>query len=398
MDEEEDCASDCPICFERFEETGDRSSRVLPCGGIICEKCITELIEDNAIDCPECGSQHEVENGVISFPKKVTAPVHSEPDATTGDTSQTSEQPGTTGSGTVPAEGDGEEGSGEAEEEMCKEHGKHPSIYCKDPYCQKAILLLQRDHPDQDDVVDAEDEEVETLFTRLDSVLKLLTVLKRKIISAKRDIEQKNKTCLQRMKSKQQEMVNTLPAKEEILSLIRKRFQELENGASDQMTKLNTNIDNEVTAVDERLTMLDSIKETTHTTNFSHADITNRLETIKSIEAQVQSNVSDALTLKYLEYHEKPATKDTLKRLCNQLKEKDFSAKLAVAEDVESLCGYLRQRETCVHLTIEDDADDDDVIIVDVQIPRKAPEDRPTQFGSCPYSGMNYFYVILNVQ
>ena len=83
---------------------------------------------------------------------------------------------------------------------------------------------------------------------------------------------------------------------------------------------------------------------------------------------------------------------DTLKRLCNQLKEKDFSAKLAVAEDVESLCGYLRQRETCVHLTIEDDADDDDVIIVDVQIPRKAPEERPTQFGSYPYSGMKCIF------
>ena len=229
MDEEEDTSSDCLICFERFEETGDRLARVLPCGGILCEKCISELVEENAIDCPECGSQHDAENGVISFPKRFTAPVESVPDAAANsNTSQTSEQPQTTG--TARVEGDGGEGSGEAEEEMCKEHGKHPSIYCKDPYCQKTILLLQRDHPDQDDVVDAEDEEVETLFTRLDSVLKLLTVLKRKITSAKRDIELKNKTCLQRMKAKQQEMVKALPGEEEILSLIRKDFRNWKTG------------------------------------------------------------------------------------------------------------------------------------------------------------------------
>ena len=178
-------------------------------------------------------------------------------------------------------------------------------------------------------------------------------------------------------------MVKALPREEEVVNLLRHRFEELTKGASDQMIKLNTNIDNEVTAIDEHLNMLDSIKETTHTTSITHTDITKELETIKNIETRVKGNISDALTLKYLEYNERPGAAE---RLCSQLKgKKDVCERLSIAEDVEILCGYLRQRDTCVHLAEE--AEDDDLIVVDVQIAKKGLENKSRQQGSTSLNG-----------
>ena len=323
MDEEDDAESACPNCFEFFEETGDHNPRILPCGGIICEKCVEELIADGAIECPECGSDHPAENGIQSFPERLS-----------GQGETPNEPPPLVPQQDTPQEEDIDD------ESRCKEHGIHLSIYCKEPYCQKAILLLQTQ---EEDVVDAEDEQFDTLFSRLESVTKLLTSLKTKIVKAKQEIDQRNKTCLETLKRKQEQMVKALPRVEEVVNLLRHRFEELTKGASDQMTKLNTNIDSEVTAIDEHLNMLDSIKETTHTTSVTRTDITKELETIKNIETQVKGNISDALTLKYLEYNERPGAAESLARLCSQLKgKKDVCERLSIAEDVESLRGYLR--------------------------------------------------------
>ena len=368
MDGEDDEESACPICFESFDEKGDNIPRLLPCGGVICEKCIAELIADNVIECPECGSDHTAEGGIQSFPERSSSHADGATDASNEPSPQSQEE---------------EKEEEVTDETRCKEHGVNPSIYCKESYCQKAVLLLQTQ---EQDIVDAEDEQFDTLFSSLESATKLLTCLKTKIVNAKEEIDKKNTTCLEKLKSKQEEMVKALPREEEISNLLRERFNELTKGASDQMARLNTNIDNEVTAIDEHLNMLDSIKETTHTTSITRTDITKELETIRSIEAQVKSNVSDTLTLKYLEYHERPVAAEGLAGLCAQLKKKDFCEKLSIAEDVESLCGYLRQRETCVHLVQE--AEDDDVIVVDVQIAKKGPEDRPRQQGTSFLSGI----------
>ena len=148
MDEKDDAESACPICFESFEETGDHNPRILPCGGIICEKCVEELIADGAIECPECGSDHPAENGCQSFPERVSGQGDSS-------TETPNEPPPLAPQQDTPQEKDIED------ESRCKEHGIHPSIYCKEPYCQKAILLLQTQ---EEDVVDAEDEQFDTLF------------------------------------------------------------------------------------------------------------------------------------------------------------------------------------------------------------------------------------------
>ena len=69
MEDGEDDITNCPVCFEDYGETGDHLPRILPCYHTVCEKCIGELLQDDALDCPECRVNHLAGNGVKIFPQ-----------------------------------------------------------------------------------------------------------------------------------------------------------------------------------------------------------------------------------------------------------------------------------------------------------------------------------------
>ena len=59
----------CPVCFEEFEEDGDRVPRLLPCSHTLCHTCMDQCIRDNRLECPTCRIRHEVGNEEMSFPQ-----------------------------------------------------------------------------------------------------------------------------------------------------------------------------------------------------------------------------------------------------------------------------------------------------------------------------------------
>ena len=90
--------------------------REIPCGGFLCENCITELLEDrDVLDCPECGLEHSCPEGIRNFP---TASIFDNIRNAADETSNI---------------------------ENCKEHGTEASIYCQEPFCRKAVHSRRRD-------------------------------------------------------------------------------------------------------------------------------------------------------------------------------------------------------------------------------------------------------------
>ena len=63
-----DC-TDCPVCFDAYEENGDHVPRILQCFHAVCEKCVKRLIHDGSLECPECRAKHIADSGVLSFPQ-----------------------------------------------------------------------------------------------------------------------------------------------------------------------------------------------------------------------------------------------------------------------------------------------------------------------------------------
>ena len=69
MEDEIDDSTHCLICFEHYEETGDRLPRLLPCTHTLCHICVRELIIRNTLVCPQDRQGHPALQGARSFPQ-----------------------------------------------------------------------------------------------------------------------------------------------------------------------------------------------------------------------------------------------------------------------------------------------------------------------------------------
>ena len=52
------------VCFNDFEENGDNVPRILPCSHTLCHTCLSQMIRQNKIECPECREKHEVKKEI----------------------------------------------------------------------------------------------------------------------------------------------------------------------------------------------------------------------------------------------------------------------------------------------------------------------------------------------
>ena len=137
MAEEDDCTT-CYVCLEDFEESGRHVPRILPCHHSVCEKCLGQLPEGNHLNCPECRAKHHFDGDIRNFPQNkyilsyirrmVSLKIRQE---------------------------------GAFRYDICPEHVRDLSLYCRDPQCRSVIcqLCLLKEHR-MHDVVDI--EEVET--------------------------------------------------------------------------------------------------------------------------------------------------------------------------------------------------------------------------------------------
>ena len=318
----------CQVCFESYEENGEHLPRIMPCAGLICEKCIKELLDGSSIDCPECGSKHAAKNGVQSFPQTVLprAKKKAKPTDKFNDN------------------------------ERCKKHGKDACIKCKEPYCARAVLSFLQDHCKVKEEADAEEEEFETLFSELEAVGRNLRSYKTRILVAKEKLEKKQTTCIGKMKNRKKEIKKILPKTGQISKILDKSFTEPIKLISDQMTKISEKIDKEVVAIDKKLVLLDGVKELTDETA-THDDIKSSLNIITRIAEHLRVYWSEEKTYNYLEYSTGQMNVVGI----------NFSA----AEEIKRLCGHLTQKQMHVKFSIEDDdytesesSSDDDIEMI----------------------------------
>ena len=67
MAEEINDLTQCPVCFESYEEDGDHIPRILPCHCTLCQACIGKLLRNNVLECPQDRQKHRAEKGIKTF-------------------------------------------------------------------------------------------------------------------------------------------------------------------------------------------------------------------------------------------------------------------------------------------------------------------------------------------
>ena len=61
--------TECSVCYENYEQDGEKCPKLLPCSHTVCLRCLRHLGQSFYMRCPECRKSHRVPiEGVSGFP------------------------------------------------------------------------------------------------------------------------------------------------------------------------------------------------------------------------------------------------------------------------------------------------------------------------------------------
>ena len=220
----------CPVCFESYDENGDHIPRILPCHCTLCQSCIGRLIKNNVLECPQDRAKHAANKGVKSFSQNKYILAYLKRELKEKDLKY----------------------------EECQEHNMKIVLFCKDESCQLGIcpVCMSENHISHD-VVNILGGEKKKLNEKIDPLIQNLYIYNEQILTAKQKIEQESDKIIKQVKTRKEEL-----------------FKELDE-------KVVNNNDN--------ITTLNDIREKTSKSK-SHSDIKNKIEFVELIEDLSRTN------------------------------------------------------------------------------------------------------------
>ena len=163
MAEEINELTQCPVCFESYDENGDHIPRILPCHCTLCQSCIGQLIKNNVLECPQDRTKHAANNGVKSFSQNKYILAYLKKEVK----------------------------QNELEYDECTVHKMKLVLYCKENICQKAVcpVCMSEQHLSHK-VVNILEEERSKLYAEIDPIVENLTRHNDEILRAKQQVLQ----------------------------------------------------------------------------------------------------------------------------------------------------------------------------------------------------------------
>ena len=251
----------CQICFENFEENGDRVPRILPCRHTVCESCIKGMIQGNKIICPECREEHQAKKQGKSFQqnKYILAQVSRK------------------------KKNEKDEGP---KVDMCPQHKKEIIFFCEEDDCKKAICktCLTKEHK-KHDVVDIEDKKKEALLKNIENTKKDLTQKISILFQAKDDVQRKTKLTVNGLNKAKEEM--------------NKKFDVMIKETENKMKDATARIDSDVAMINENNVLLGQMRNNIAAEREATLECLNDgQETVAELRSTVKVNICGTKTFK----------------------------------------------------------------------------------------------------
>ena len=220
----------CPVCFESYDENGDYNPRILPCHCTLCQSCIGQLIKNNVLECPQDREKHAANKGVKSFSQNKYILAFLKRKLKEKD----------------------------LEYEECQEHNMKIVLFCKEASCQLGFcpVCMSENHISHD-VVNILGQDKKKLNEKIDPLIQNLYIYNEQILTAKQKIEQESDKIIKQVKTRKEEI-----------------FKELDEKV------VNNNDD---------IATLNDIREKTSKSK-SHSDIMNKIEFVELIEDLSRTN------------------------------------------------------------------------------------------------------------
>ena len=275
----------CEVCFSDYEESGDHVPRILPCSHTLCHMCIGQMIRRNRIECPECREKHETKKEIReSFPQNKYILTNIKRKAA-------SKLDETYAVGT------------------CEEHGKELILFCRETKCMKPICptCLTKSHFGHK-VFEIEEERKEVFVKKnIESLTENLGKRRSVILSAKEDTGRKIEKVLTDLKR----------MKEQIDNIIKE--------VEDQQKEVNTQVTDEVSAINENITLLTNIRDNA-ASEPRYDEIMKNLDTVRTISESVEQHLSGKRTYRYFSDREDSGLEEIIR---NNIVQKEMTVDLS---------------------------------------------------------------------
>ena len=289
-----DNTTNCPVCYEDFEENGDHVPRILQCFHTVCEKCIKQLMKENTLECPECRTKHAAANGFLSFPqnKYVISVLRRNEEVETSD-----------------------------QFEKCESHNREVSLFCNDTNCQKPIcsLCMLKDHKNHDikDFEEIFEEKCDAILANLISLKTELETKKERYMVTKEVLRKETMACVEKMRECKKKYMET--------------FDAMIKEATEQMEEMDEDIDEGATAIDTNLKLLTKMEDDIHT--WTYEELKNSQEKVDEIAEDVSLKLSLLLEHKYPTY-----TESSVEDACGKLSKMEINPSMLKTRGLLNYC------------------------------------------------------------
>ena len=282
---------ECPICNYDFTENDEHVPRILPCYHTLCEACVKEILEDETtLVCPYCSEEHEANNGFLTFQQNKYI------------LQQLCKKP-------TP------------EKTHFDKCGKHDGnscdlfcVTCTTSICSKCLSRYHRKH-DVMDLQDLKEEKCENLFANIQNVQEVLKTNKDKFLAKQRELTQNTESCA----------IDIGKQKEEFLKIFDKMIEKV----TDHLLTTNSEIEDEISSIDDRIMYLRSIKNETSAEVSSYEEITNRTIRVHEMSMNLRDSLLETPFCTYFEYRWNRIAKEEAEKLNENLIVKETSVQLS---------------------------------------------------------------------
>ena len=245
MATEEEGITNCPVCFEAYEENGNHIPRILPCFHTVCENCIKQLMTENTLGCPECRTKRPAANGILSFLQNKYVISISRRNAQFG---------------------------------SCEIHNRVINLYCNESNCQHPIcsLCLVSEHIRHDIKYFEQlcEQTRNMLSADLVSLKAKLQGARERFMASRRILKKETETCIKNIQIEKKKQMR------------KKSFDKMIKKAKEQMKGMDRVISEGVTVIDSKIHFLANAEENTiHVGKFD--DLKRTLENISGIKNSI---------------------------------------------------------------------------------------------------------------
>ena len=146
------------------------------------------------------------------------------------------------------------------------------------------------------------------MHAKLDSAAEKLELRKNKIKAAEAEVTEKNQRCLRMLKDARKKMLNA----------VKYQMDELTKDANIEISKINKQLDDDLSAIEGKLTELENLKESARSKSITYHDLEDKLLEVHEIETEIEEDLSGHRSYRNTNF-EVENIDENIKEICGRL-------------------------------------------------------------------------------